>query len=372
MTVHQNKNKITKDGRSFYFIVNYTDELGRYKQYYSKMYHTRQEAKNGEQVFRYRLSHNKVTLDITFDQLIEKYINERSTKMKSVSVGKMKVCLSHVSSSLGKIKVANLTYNQYAQFRKELDDVGYSIKYKNKLCTYAKSLVRFAQIYYGIQNDVPFMFDNYQNVANIKKELHYITIAEFKQFIICINDIRYKAYFTILFYMGLRRGEANALKWQDINFENNTLDVNKSITTANNHNWNTTTPKTQSSYRTIPMPSAVVSVLHELYDYWSKDSCFSNAYFVCGGDRPLPESSITKTKNKAFADAGFNPPFIRTHDFRHSTASLLINNGANISVVSAFLGHSNTQETLNTYAHFYGDKMQEVIDIINQKENERR
>ncbi len=55
---------------------------------------------------------------------------------------------------------------------------------------------------------------------------------------------------------------------------------------------------------------------------------------------------------------------IRIHDFRHSCASLLIDSGANITLVAKYLGHSKIDETLNTYAHMFQNKLNNIISII--------
>ena len=55
---------------------------------------------------------------------------------------------------------------------------------------------------------------------------------------------------------------------------------------------------------------------------------------------------------------------IRVHDFRHSCASLLINNGANVTIVAKYLGHSKIDETLNTYSHMFQNKLNDIINII--------
>lgn len=57
---------------------------------------------------------------------------------------------------------------------------------------------------------------------------------------------------------------------------------------------------------------------------------------------------------------------IRLHDFRHSCASLLINNNANIAVVSKFLGHSSIEETLDTYTHMFKNKLNDAVNTINK------
>lgn len=55
---------------------------------------------------------------------------------------------------------------------------------------------------------------------------------------------------------------------------------------------------------------------------------------------------------------------IRVHDFRHSCASLLIDSGANITLVAKYLGHSKIDETLNTYSHMYQNRLENIIQII--------
>lgn len=55
---------------------------------------------------------------------------------------------------------------------------------------------------------------------------------------------------------------------------------------------------------------------------------------------------------------------IRIHDFRHSCASLLIDSGANITLVAKYLGHSKIDETLNTYSHMYQNRLDTIVNII--------
>ena len=59
---------------------------------------------------------------------------------------------------------------------------------------------------------------------------------------------------------------------------------------------------------------------------------------------------------------------IRIHDFRHSCASVLINNGASIMVVAKFLCHAKIDETLNTYSYLFKNKMDEIVQTMNNLE----
>lgn len=71
-----------------------------------------------------------------------------------------------------------------------------------------------------------------------------------------------------------------------------------------------------------------------------------------------------KTKN-AFMDRVKD---IRIYDFRHSCSSLLVNNGANITIVAKYLGHTKIEETLNTYTHLFNSALNEVVDLIDKLE----
>lgn len=81
-----------------------------------------------------------------------------------------------------------------------------------------------------------------------------------------------------------------------------------------------------------------------------------------GNIDPLSATTLLdrKTKNAFMARV----KDIRIHDFRHSCASLLIDIGANITLVAKYLGHSKIDETLNTYSHMYQNRLENIVQII--------
>ena len=112
--------------------------------------------------------------------------------------------------------------------------------------------------------------------------------------------------------------------------------------------------------------SLLLSDLQKYYDDVSKFKNFDKKFFVFGNDygiRPLAYKQAQRRKGEIAEKA--NVKQIRLHDFRHSCASLLVNNQAPITVVSSFMGHSNTTETLKTYSHLFKGKLNETMDIIN-------
>ena len=95
-----------------------------------------------------------------------------------------------------------------------------------------------------------------------------------------------------------------------------------------------------------------------------QNSRYNEDWKVCGGIRCLRDTSI-ENKNKAFAEAA-GLPHIRIHDFRHSHASLLCNEGINIQEIARRLGHSKIEMTWNTYSHLYPREEERAVQILNQ------
>ena len=81
-----------------------------------------------------------------------------------------------------------------------------------------------------------------------------------------------------------------------------------------------------------------------------------------GDIQPIHPDVLRRKKNKLAEKAGVKQ--IRIHDFRHSCASLLINNGANVTMVAKYLGHSKIDETLNTYSHVFQNKLDDIVNTL--------
>ena len=112
------------------------------------------------------------------------------------------------------------------------------------------------------------------------------------------------------------------------------------------------------------VPSSLIADLKKLQAEDKKRYGYKNTWFVFGTDEPLKNSKLRLRKNQICRNSGLRQ--IRIHDFRHSCASLLINNGANITMVAKYLGHTKIDETLNTYSHMYKSKLNDIVGTINQ------
>ena len=206
-------------------------------------------------------------------------------------------------------------------------------------------------------------FTNFTNPNELKKEMLYYTKEEFNKFINCESDIKWICFFSTLFYCGLRQGEALALNWNNIDFNTKSLKITKILANKiKGQKYTILPPKTKGSYKTIPIPPNLFNKFKELLEEQKKYSNFSYDWFIFGNVFPLATTTIQARRDKLCNLS--NVKKIRIYDFRHSCASLLINNGANINLVARFLGHDNIATTLNTYSHFYQSDLTLLVKNI--------
>ena len=123
--------------------------------------------------------------------------------------------------------------------------------------------------------------------------------------------------------------------------------------------------KTRDSKRIVPITKVLLNDLKMLYEQDKKEYYgFNDDFFAVSDTKPIADSNISKLANLAGLKV------IRIHDFRHSCAALLINNGANVTLVAKFLGHTKIEETLNTYSHMFSTALDNVVNIIDSLEDD--
>ena len=294
------------------------------------------------------------------------YYSYQEDKIKSTTLKTYRDRIRYMQL-LDNIKLKNLDVKYYELWRKEINKLDIATAYKNDIQKFIKIVLNWGEKMYGF-NFRKFYnkITKFSNPNEIKKEKDFYTLEEFKTFISFEDDIKFKCLYETLYYCGLRRGEARALTWDDIDFTNKELRVNKNIVQIGGENskkYSITTPKTKSSIRTIPIAETLLNDLKMLYEECKQIYGFKNNWFVFGTDDPITNWQVRNRKNLICEKANLKQ--IRIHDFRHSCASLLINNGANITMVAKYLGHAKIDETLNTYSHMYKNRLNDIVNTIN-------
>ena len=356
-------NKPTKDGRQYFFRIKYKDIFGESRDYTSKKFKNLKEAKQEEALYRIKIQKQEIsTSSITFEQIINEYMLYKSKSVKKQSLIKINDKMNHIRI-LNSIKINNFDLNKYNVFRSKLENLHLSITYSNKIISLLKAIINYSNKYYNTSNTILKFIEPFKDTNTIKKEMLFFTYDEYKQFDSVITNFMHHTFFETLYFLGLRQGEAQALTWNDISFNKEELNITKTLTTKiKGEKWTISTPKTKGSIRILPIPKTLLNDLKKLKSQAQSYKDFSNNWFVFGNSVCFPENTIQLNKNKYCKLAGVKQ--IRIHDFRHSCASLLINKGANITLVSKYLGHSNITITLNTYTHMYKSELEQISKVI--------
>jgi integrase len=357
------KKKTLKSGIKYSFTLRYKDIYGNTKQYTSKGYNTKREAELEEAKFRIKIQEKKTTFtSITFKDVYQEYIEYKSKLVKLQTLNKIKE-LSKYLQPIMDVKVNDLDLATYNKFNLYVDKEGYSVNHKNKILNLLKSLVNYSHKYYNTSDTILTFIENYKEVNPFKKEMQFFTYEEFLKFESVIDELDYKTFFEVLYYLGLRQGEACSLTWSDIDFNKSEVSINKTITTKlKGQLYTISSPKTKKSNRVLPIPKKLLESLKIIKNNAKKKKYFKESWFVFGDELPFRETTIQVRKNKYCRLAGVKQ--IRIHDFRHSCASFLIQNGASIVLVSKYLGHSKISITLDTYTHLYENELKKVSSLI--------
>ena len=171
-----------------------------------------------------------------------------------------------------------------------------------------------------------------------------------------VEDTKYKVAIILTIFTGVRLGELMGLEWQDVDFRNGIISINRSSQYLSDMGVFTKVPKTESSIREIAIPEFIISLLEE-YKLWYEEQkslygelwTNSNRLFVQADGKPMHPSTISKWFVKYVAQIGL--PVINFHGLRHTNASLLVAQNVDIAVVSARLGHAQISTTLDFYVH---------------------
>lgn len=172
-----------------------------------------------------------------------------------------------------------------------------------------------------------------------------------------------KVMFLLAIYSGMRKGEIVGLSWDDVNFENDTVIVKRSIAVVDGKQI-AKAPKTKNSYRMISIPHSLSVRLHELQEAQKKQKAEmgsswngENWVFIQSDGKQMsyytPYATLQDVLNRYNEDKaeGEKLPMIPFHGLRHTNATILIASNENIKAVSARLGHAETSTTMNIYAH---------------------
>lgn len=188
----------------------------------------------------------------------------------------------------------------------------------------------------------------------------YYSKEELKQFLTLVdneNDIKLTAMFRVLAFTGIRKGELQALNWDDIDFTNNTININKTLALNTEKKVVVQTPKSKSSIRNISIDEQTANILKRWKinqrERFLMISTRVKKYQPCFTEEVTNSYLYLNFMNANLKRICKKHDFkeIKVHGFRHTHCSLLFESGFTIQEVQDRLGHSDLKTTMSIYAH---------------------
>lgn len=185
-----------------------------------------------------------------------------------------------------------------------------------------------------------------------------------------IEDKLYPLYYLAI-HTGMRQAELIGLKWEDVNWSLSTIQVRRQVRHFKGASYAFLEPKSKSGSRSIIMGKQALEILvhhkkeqEPLINAAGENWTDLDLVFPSGAGTPLTASNVRRAFRKLLATSGL--PIIRFHDLRHTAASLMLNHGIPVLIVSKRLGHSKPSITLDVYGHLLPSKQEEAAQLMDK------
>ena len=341
----------------------YKDWTGKVVQKHKRGFKTRREAVQWEADYRSRIAGNP---EMKMSDFIKLYKEERFLRLKAVTVEqKENVISTKILPFFGNMPLNSITSKDVIKWQNELlryrDENGkpYSQSYLKKLHAELSAIFNYAKRYYNLPSNPAAIAGSFGSENEI--QMDFWTTEEYLKFAEEIMyDPPYYYYFEILYWLGLREGEAFALTKSDFDFENKTVSVTKTHQVVKKEHL-TTRPKTPKSNRKVKMPDFICDELLEYFDTLPEDYPSDERIFYM-----LSKSSVTRRLRSTAKKAGVKK--IRVHDLRHSHVSLLINMGYSAIAIADRMGHESVHVTYR-YAHLFPNVQSDMANKLDALRN---
>lgn len=324
--------------------------------------------------------------DLTFGEWLNQWLvtyKSNNLKIRTFSDYELMIRL-YITPRLGSIVIKDIKTEHLQNMYNELLSNG-SIKTKGSLSIRTVKYVHtVCNLALKKASDLKMIPENVSVFTelpkNNKKEVDVLSIEEQLQFIKVIRSNKLECVFLLAMGTGLRIGEILALKWKSINFEEGVLKVTESVQRVKNIKRENedapkttiefNTPKTLSSIRVVPIPSAILKKLCYHKERQEEEKSIAGSLYIDDDlvfatalGTVIEPRNVERTFYKLIKQA--NLRHFNFHLLRHTFASRLVDTNASFSVVQELLGHSKKGNVTFRYSHASISAKKEAIEQIN-------
>ena len=345
---------IRKRNNNYNVIVEYYDEAGKIKQKSIAKYGLKKKAERHLIELKAEIQNQKYMFsnDITVTDRCYRYINENKRDWSPYTVkNRLSWVKLNVAPFFKDTKMENLTIHQIQRYLNYL--------YENFTVESAKTRFGFFR---SVVKECYRMKEIKENLCDFvkspKKEASSIadvyTREEILQLFKLLEDKHFELPILLIVLLGLRKGEAYGLTWDDIDFDNNTVKIEQ-ISIYLDGSLIFKSPKTTVSKRLLSAPIELMNKLKKeklKQNELKLQGVLENKYnLVCLNKelKPYKNDDLNRYYRKFCKENNFRQ--LRIHDLRHTNATLLLLSGTDMKTVSGRLGHTDIKITMNKYSH---------------------
>ena len=334
--------------------------------------------------------------DLNF--LFDRYISTKTELRKNTYSNYVYMYDHYVRNGFGKRRISDVKYSDVLYFYNYLiNDCNLKINTLETIHTILHPMFQLA-----VRDEIIRNNPSDGALAQVKKQpgrnkgvRHALTIEQQRAFMHYVNKTpmykHWESLFIVLLGTGCRIGEVIGLRWDDVDFDEKTININHSVTYYARREDTTTCefavslPKTYAGIRIIPMIDEVYQSLKTEYDYQSKKGfssvevdgmtgfIFTNRF----GNLHNPQT-INRAIKRIYEDYNTEEvikakkekrepviiPHFSCHHLRHTFCTRFCENETNIKVIQAIMGHANIETTMDIYAEVTNSKKKEAIERL--------
>ncbi|NHA36788.1 site-specific integrase [Staphylococcus schleiferi] len=359
--------QIAKNNWRYRISLGKNPQTGKYEYISKTGFKRKSDAKHQAEMIERQLRTGEYIApsSSTFKQVAEDWLKQYANEVKISSVRVRQKAIYHAVQRFGIYPIQSIKKHDYQRF---VDDMSaqYSKNYVDSILASTNMIFKYAYAMRLIKvlpnegikrSKKKVSVEELEDIEIHKKFLEKDELIEFLK-VAKYNHSPKNSFevFSTLAWTGLRAGELIALKWSDIDFDNNIISITKTYYNPNNNKkkYQILTPKTESSIGKISVDPNVVKMLRNykinVQDTWKNELYVDNNFvFTDINGYPLVIKKLQLWIKSILKNTNINKN-ISTHSFRHTHCALLIEAGVHIKEIQERLRHKDINTTMNIYA----------------------